>query len=340
MPNRPLAVMDFADGGVPDTIDAKLLAEAGVELRGERCRTEEEVIALARDADVLLDGLAPITRNVLTALTRCKVVARYGVGVDNVDLEAATDQGIAVVHVPDYCVEEVSNHVITFLLAWAKQLMPMDRAVRDGDWAANRGTPMQKVQSVHQQTLGIIGAGRIGMATARKAKALNMEVLAYDPYLDSSKLESEGFKAVDFQQALAESDYLSIHVPLSDETVHLIGREQLRAMKPTAFLINVSRGPTVDQEALIEALREGSIAGAGLDVFETEPLAADSPLCKMDNVILTPHSAHFSPVATVRVRRQIAEEVLRALRGEWPLNVANPAVRQRARLTAGGRAGG
>ncbi len=335
MPNKPLAVIDFADAKTLETIDAKMLREAGVELRGERVSTEDDVIRIAREADILLDGLGPITRRVLSALPRCKVVCRYGVGVDNVDLDAATDNGIVVVHVPDYCVEEVSNHAIAFLLMWAKQLMPMDHAVRSGDWAGGRGTPLQKAQSVHQQTLGLIGAGRIGMATARKARALSMDVLVYDPYVDPKRLATEGLGAGGMAEVLAEGDYISVHTPLTRETRHLISREQMRAMKPTAFLINVSRGPIVDGAALVEALREGRIAGAGLDVFETEPLSADSPLCKMPNVILSPHSAHYSPLGHVRARRQIAEEVLRALRGEWPLNVANPAIRQRnSRLMA------
>jgi len=332
MPDNPIAVMDFIDAATATTPDATLLREAGVEIRGERCETEDDVIRIAREADVLLDGLAPITRRVLESLPRCKVVVRYGVGVDNVDLQAATDEGITIVHVPDYCVEEVSNHVITFLLAWAKQLAGLDQSVRSGDWAAGMRAPMDKVQSVHQETLGIIGAGRIGLATARKARALSMEVLVYDPYVDESKLEAEGLRVVDLTQALAESDYVSLHVPLTDETHHLISHAALQTMKDTAFLINVSRGAIVDEKALIDALESKEIAGAALDVFETEPLAADNPLCKMSNTILTPHAAHYSPLATTRARTQIAEEVLRALRGEWPLNIANPAVKKRSRL--------
>ena len=332
MSDKPVAVMDFIDAATATTPDATLLREGGVELRGERCATEDDVIRIAQGADVLLDGMAPITRKVLASLPACKVVVRYGVGVDNVDLQAATDEGITVVHVPDYCVEEVSNHVITFLLAWAKQLTGLDQSVRNGDWAARRGTPMDKVQSVHHQTLGLIGAGRIGLATARKANALSMDVLVYDPYVDAGKLAAEGLNVVDLKQALAESDYVSLHVPLTDETHHLISHDAFRAMKETAFLINVSRGPIVDEKALIEALESKAMAGAALDVFETEPIGADNPLCKMSNTILTPHAAHYSPLATIRARTQIAEEVLRALRGEWPLNIANPAVKAKSRL--------
>ncbi len=326
---KGLAVMDFAVGKEVQTADATLLREAGVDVQGERCKTEEDVIRVAGEADVLLDGMGPITRKVLTALTRCKVVARYGVGVDNVDLEAATDLGIIVTHVPDYCIEEVSNHAITFLLMWGKQMMAMDRTVRQGSWAGGQPTSYEKVQSIHQQTLGLLGVGRIGMATALKARALSMEVLVYDPYTDPKKLEAEGLVVTDMSRVLAESDYISVHTPLTPETRGFISTEQFKAMKPTAFVINVSRGPIIDEAALIKALQEGTIAGAGLDVFETEPLAADSPLCQMDNVILSPHAAHFSPIGTVRARRQIGEEVLRALGGGYPINVANSAVLQK-----------
>ena len=210
MPDRPIAAMDFIDAAKATTPDAMLLRDAGVELRGERCVTEEDVIRVAAEADVLLDGMGPITRRVLSSLSNCKVVVRYGVGVDNVDLDAATDEGITVVNVPDYCVEEVSNHVITFLLAWAKQLAPLDQCVRSGQWAEQKRWPMDKVQSVHQQTLGVIGAGRIGLAAARKAKALSMEVLVYDPYIDEQKLTAEGLTPAGLDRVLAESDYVSV----------------------------------------------------------------------------------------------------------------------------------
>ena len=318
MATRPLAVHTDADPErVAAALETKLLGEAGIDVRGRRCRSEEEVIELASQADVILNGLVPITRKILEAVGRCKAVARYGVGYDNVDLDAATEQGIAVIHVPDYCAEEVSNHVMAFLLAWAKQLVPFDSAIHQGEWD-HRFVP--KVQSVHQQTLGIVGVGRIGIAVADKARAFSMHVVAYDPYVPP--------------EALAQSDYVTIHAPLTPATQHLIGVEELKAMKETAFLINTSRGPVVDEAALVQALQEGWIAGAGLDVFESEPLPADSPLRAMANVVMTPHTASQSPLATIRLRTRIAEEVVRALNGEFPLNVANPAVKAKARLFA------
>ncbi len=330
MADRPLAVhTDMRGDRLAESLEGKLLQQGGVALGGRRCRSDAEVIELARDADIVLNGLVPITRGVLAKLPRCKAVARYGVGVDNVDLEAATDHGVAVVYVPDYCVEEVSNHAILMVLAWAKQLMPLDRSIHDGAWDQR---PTLEARSVHQEALGIIGAGRLGLATARKAKALAMDVLVYDPYVDQAKLAREGLTVVGLTDLLARSDYVSLHLPLTPETRHLIGREQLKGMKPSAFLINTARGAVVDEAALIEALQAGWIAGAGLDTFESEPLPADSPLRKMGNVIMTPHCASRSPVSAVRLRERVVEETLRVLRGEWPLNVANPQVKGTARL--------
>jgi D-3-phosphoglycerate dehydrogenase / 2-oxoglutarate reductase len=309
--------------------EARILGEGGVELRAQRCQSEEETIALARDADAVLNGMVPLTRRVLERLPRTVVIARYGVGVDNVDLEAATDAGIAVVYVPDYCVEEVSNHALALLLGWARQITRCDALLRSGKWGWEYAAQMQ---SVHQQRLGIVGAGRIGLALARKALALSMEVAAYDPQVPAAALEAQGVRALPLDALLAQSDYVSVHTPLLAGTRHLIGAAQLARMKPTAFLINTARGAVVDEKALIEALRAGRIAGAGLDVFEAEPLPDDSPLRTLPNTILTPHMGAQSPLATERLRRQVGEEVLRALRGELPLNIANAAVRPKARL--------
>jgi D-3-phosphoglycerate dehydrogenase len=309
--------------------EAQILGAAGVELRGRPCRSEDETIELAREADAVLNGMVPLTRRVLERLPRTVVIARYGVGVDNVDLDAATDAGIAVVYVPDYCVEEVSNHALALLLGWARQLTRSDALLRAGKWGWDYAAQMQ---SVHQQSLGIVGAGRIGLALARKALALQMDVAAFDPNVPAPALEAQGVRALPLDELLSRSDYVSVHTPLLPATRHLIGAAQLARMKPTAFLINTARGPVVDEKALVEALRAGRLAGAGLDVFEAEPLPADSPLRTLPNTILTPHMGAQSPLATQRLRSQVGEEVLRALRGQLPLHIANAAVRSRARL--------
>ena len=309
--------------------EAKILSAAGVELRGRACRSEDETIELARDADAILNGMVPLTRRVLEALPRTCVIARYGVGVDNVDLEAATAAGIAVVYVPDYCVEEVSNQALAFILDQARQLTRNDALLRAGKWGWEHAGQMQ---SLVGKRLGIVGAGRIGLALARKARALGMEVCACDPQVPAAALEAQGVKPASLDALLAESDYVSLHTPLAAGTRHLIGAAQLAKMKRSAFLINTSRGPVVDEKALVDALREGRIAGAGLDVFEQEPLPADSPLRSLPNTILSPHVGAQSPEATLRMRTQVGEEVLRALRGELPIHVANAAVRPKARL--------
>ncbi len=328
----PLAFhTDMPPAMLDDAPEARMLREAGIEVRGERCGSEDETIERAAGADAILNGLVPITARVLEALPGLKVVARYGVGVDNVDLQAATRCGVAIVHVPDYCVEEVSNQAFAFLLGWARQVPRWTEMLRAGRWGYDH---IGAMRSVHGQTLGVIGLGRIGAATARKGAAFGMEVLGFDPGLGDDDLRARGAEPCTLEALLARSDYVSLHAPLLPATHHLIGAAELARMKPGAFLINTSRGPLVDEKALIDALQRGELAGAGLDVFETEPLPDDSPLRGMDQVLLSPHMGAQSPLATAKLRRSIAEEVTRALRGEWPLHVANPEVRANARLLA------
>lgn len=310
--------------------EQKMLSAHGVTVTGKRCTSDADVIELARDAHIVLNGLVPITRKVLEGLPKTIAVARYGVGYDNVDIQAATEQGIAVIYVPDYCAEEVSNSAFVLLLAFAKQLVPLDAGLHKGQWLLR--DYIAKMRSIHTERLGVIGLGRIGMAVAQKGKAFAMDVVAYDAVLKPEQIAAKGVKPVSFDELLSTSDYISLNVPLLPSTRHLIGREQFAKMKKTCFLINTARGPIVDEAALIEALKSGQIAGAGLDVFEKEPLPADSPLVSMPNVVMTPHAGSQSPVANARLRKQICEEVLRALRGEWPMNVANPDVKPRARL--------
>ncbi len=300
-------------------LDCKLIAtEAG---------SEDGLIANVRDADVVLVAAAPITRRVLENLPRCRAVVRYGIGVDNVDLEAATDQGIVVAHVLDFCAEEVSNHAIALLLALARRLLPLHRDTASGGW---RRAHAQRLEPVHGQTLGIVGFGNIGRALARKALAFGLRVLAHDPYCDPGAAEEMGVKLASLDELLSESDYVSLHTPLTAETRHLIGAAELKAMKPTAVLINTARGPVVDEPALVEALAKGEISAAGLDVFEEEPLPADSPLCHLENVVLTPHVASVSPAAMRQLRKEVGQAAGDVLRGRWPKYVANPGVKPRA----------
>ena len=282
----------------------------------------EEIIQHARDADGLIVSSAPVTRRVMEALEGLKVVMRTGVGYDVIDVAAATELGVVVINVPDIWIREVANHALALLLAWNRQIVTLDRAVRAGGWSS----PGPATGSLHGETVGIVGLGNIGSAFARRVAALETRLIACDPYVDDARFKALGVERVDLMTLAARSDYVSVHALLNAETRGLIGEAFLRRMKPTACLVNTSRGPVVDESALGRALKEGWLAGAALDVFEQEPLGAGSPLRDIDNVILTPHAAYFSSPAVAQVPRRCGEEVARVLMKERPLNVVNPEV--------------
>jgi D-3-phosphoglycerate dehydrogenase len=300
----------------------------GAVLRPTWAQDEDELIINLRDADVVLVSGASITRRVMENLPRCRGVVRYGVGVDNVDVAAATDLGIVVAHILDFCTEEVANHALLLLLASAKKLLSLDRRLRDGVWG---GIPATEFPTVHGQTLGIVGLGQIGGSLASKARALGMDVIAYDPYAKKGA-EPLPARLVPLDDLLRQSDYVSLNAPLTQETFHLIGERELALMKPTAVLINTARGALVDEAALAAALREGRIAGAGLDVFEAEPLPASSPLLELDNVILTPHTAGISERSARVLRTEVGKAAADLLAGRWPRYVANRGVKPRVPL--------
>lgn len=313
------------------SIEREQLARIDAELRLiEPRKPASELATLMTDADAVIVGGAPITAEVLESMPNCKVVVRYGVGVDTLDLDAATARGVICAHVPDFCMEEVGNHALMLMLATVKKLVPLDRAVRDGTW---RPGPLAPMAHLHGQTLGLVACGHIAQALAKRAAALSMRVIGYDPYVPKDAARAAGIELVaTLDDLLAASDIVSVHAPLTPETRHIIGADALAKMKPTAYLINTSRGPTVDEAALIAALQQGQIAGAGLDVFEKEPLAADSPLTGMDNVVLTPHSASYSDYAFRLLSRRVGESVVDVLSGHWPRFVANGAVRDQLDL--------
>jgi D-3-phosphoglycerate dehydrogenase len=283
-----------------------------------------DVIERTRDADALIVSASPVTRRVMEALEGLKVVVRTGVGYDEVDVPAATELGVVVVNIPDLWIREVANHAMALLLAWNRRIVTLDRAVRSGVW--NSRVPGPPTGSLHGETVGVVGLGNIGSAFARRIAALETRVIACDPYVDDARFTALGVERVDLAGLAAQADYVSVHTLLNDETRGLINETFLRRMKPTACLINTSRGPVVDEPALIRALRAGWLAGAALDVFEEEPLSADSPLRQIDNVILTPHAAYFSSPAVAQVPRRCGEEVARVLTKERPLHVVNPEV--------------
>ena len=301
-----------------------IIEAGGGRLAGGSADTEEERGERLRDADIVLSTKAPLTRTVIEHMQRARAIVRYGVGLDNVDLPAATEHGIVVAHFPDFCQPEVANHAIMLLLACAKKLIGADRAVRDGRW---RPGPLSPMGSIHGETLGLVAFGNIAQAVAPRAQALGLNVIAHDPYVEREVFERLRVERVQsLEELLGRSDYVSVHTPLAPATRHLLGRDQFTRMKRSAYIINTSRGAVIDERALIEALEDGEIAGAGLDVFEQEPLPADSPLTEMENVVLTAHSASYSDPAFESLRRRVAHAAVDVMEGRRPEFVANPKV--------------
>jgi len=286
--------------------------------------TEDEMIARTRDADALVVSFAPITRGVMSALEGLKAVVRTGVGYDVIDVPAATELGVIVVNIPDIWVREVANHALALLLAWNRKIVTLDRQVHAGTWGS--GVPGPHTGALHGETVGIVGLGNIGSAFARRVAAFETTVIACDPYVEPARFAALGVERVTLEALAERADYISVHTLLNAETQHLIGDAFFKRTKPTAILINTSRGPVVDEAALARALRDKRLAGAALDVWEQEPVAADHPLLKMDNVIATPHAAYYSTAAVAQVPRRCGEEVARVLTGQRPLNVVNPEV--------------
>ena len=317
--------------------EAEEVAKANAELVGADCATEDEIIEATKDADAILTSGAQITRRVMEALPKCKVIVRYGVGYDTVDVGAATDNSIIVVNIPapNWCVEEVSNHAITLLLACAKKLAFLNDSIKQGRWVECKQA-QAPMASIHGQILGLVGCGSIGRMTARKAQCFSLRVLGYDPYADESLAKEYGITLVSLPELLKESDFVSVHTLLNKETWHLMGEKEFRQMKPNAYFINTARGPIVDEPALIKALQEKWIAGAGLDVFEKEPIDSDNPLLKMDNVVVMPHSASYSDAAFKRQRVIVGQEAARVLSGHWPKNVVNKTVKPKVNLVKEG----
>jgi len=300
--------------------EQRVLAPLGAELRAKQCKSGEEIIELTRGADAVLNCYAKLTARVISELKHCRIIARYGIGVDNVDLAASTRAKILVTNVPDYCIDEVSDHALALLLALARRVVAADSDVKSGAWdvVAHAG-----IRRLRGQTLGLVGLGKIAKALTSKVQPLGMKVLVYDPYLEPELVARHGAEAVSLDRLLAEADAISIHVPLSPETRNLIGQRELTRMKPTAFLINTSRGGIVDEQAVAVALKENRLGGAALDVLSPEPPPRDHPLRQAPNVILTPHLAFYSRESVIELQTKAAEEVARALRGESPRSPVN-----------------
>ncbi len=311
----------------PSTDPERAVLEAGgAEVVVAPDGNEATLVGLARDADAVMTCFAQVTENVVRAAERCKVVGRFGVGVDNIAVSTATELGIAVTYVPDYCVDEVSDHVMALLHAWNRKIVLFDRSVKERGWGSQPLT--MRMMRLRGRTIGVVGFGRIGQVVASKARAFGMRILAADPFVDPSLVESFGGALVPLQELLRESDFVSLHTPLSDETRNLIGTEELMLMKSEAFLINAARGPLIDEDALHKALVNGVIAGAGLDVMVDNVPSNDHPLLALENIIITPHVAFFSQESTLELEERAASEVVKVMQGEMPDNLVNPAVLQ------------
>jgi D-3-phosphoglycerate dehydrogenase / 2-oxoglutarate reductase len=327
MPQFKVVIAD--PPGAECDVEAAAFAASGLSLETRYLGTREpaQVLEHAADADALIVSWVTLTRETITQLQRCRVIARFGIGVDMIDLDAATDRGILVCNTARYCLDEVSNHAIALLLMLNRHILQDVDSMRSGGWFRTNGTPPRRLAG---QRLGLVGLGNIGRLVAAKGRAFGLDVVAYDPYLQEQHTRMDSIPLVSLDELMSTSDYVSVHCPLNASTRHLLGERELALMKSTACLINTARGPIVDQTALTARLARGALAGAGLDVFEVEPLAADDSLRSLENVILTPHSASVSAESTVECRRTAVEHVVTVLRGGVPADVVNRAVLDRA----------
>lgn len=323
MPRHTVAVTDHLFLSMDD--EARMFRGMDTELVIGQCKAEDDVIALCRNADAILNTYARMTPRVIESLERCKVIVRFGIGYDNVDVDTATRRGVMVANTTQYCIDEVADQAMAMLLACARGLFPAGRIARDGTWELGK---MPVLRRLRGQTLGLVGIGQIGKAVATRAHGFGLKVLACDPLVDEAAARELGAELADLDTLLAASDYVSVHVPLMPATEGMMNAGVFVKMKPTAFLINVARGRIVNQADLVAALRQGDIAGAALDVLEREPPEPGDAITSLDNVILTPHSAWFSEEARADMRRRAVGQVVSVLQGELPYSLINREVVQ------------
>ena len=307
-----------------------VLVKADAELVVAPNDDEDTLVELVRDVDGILVCFAQVTENVVRAAERCVVVGRYGVGVDNIAVDTATELGIAVTWVPDYCVDEVSDHVMGLLLSWNRRVALFDRSVKTTGWGSVALN--MRIMRLRGKKLGVVGFGRIGRAVCARAQAFGFDVVAHDPYVSGEEMAQHGARPADLEELLRESDFVTLHPPLTPGTRNMIGGEQLALMKPEAFLINCARGQLIDEVALYEALKSGGIAGAGLDVMVDPEPPSDHPLLQLDNVLVTPHVAFFSQEALLELEERAAGEVASVLQGRMPDNLFNTDVLSHSRM--------
>ncbi len=310
-------IVAVADSPFPslDPVE-KILRPLGARLRLSASPAAEDILAVARGADALMVCYAKIPGDLIHQLARCQIIGRTGLGVDNIDLAVARDRKIAVTYVPDYCMDEVSDHAMALLLALTRKVPYANGLVQSGRWEMAAVAPIHRLKG---RTLGLVGFGNIPRALAPKAQAFGLKVLAYDPFVARDKFASCGVEESGFDELLASSDFVSVHAPLTPQTRGLLNASALAKMKPGALLINTARGPLVDENALIAALDSGRLGGAALDVLESEPPPKDSPLIGRPNVVLTPHTAFYSVEALEELQTKCATDIARVLSGQPPV---------------------
>jgi len=314
----------FTDYYYPDlSAEREVFSGTGIEIAdyNGKCKTEEDTIKFVKDADAIVTQFTPITANVINNLERCKIIVRYAIGLDIIDIEAASNKGIMVANVPDYCVEEVANQAMALMLGVLRKLTVMDREVRQGNWSYKKAEPLYRLSEMN---LGIIAFGKIAQEFVKRARGFNFKnIYVHDPYFKPDQSFSD-IEFVSLEELLKESDVVSIHAPATEKTKNMINKDTLSLMKDGSFLINTSRGALINEEDLAVALKIGKLAGAGLDVLKKEDITLDNPLLEIENVIITPHMGWYSVNSIAELQKKVAQQVREALLESKPTYWANP----------------
>ncbi|MGA2985516.1 MAG: C-terminal binding protein [Terriglobia bacterium] len=326
MSERLVVFTERNEGPVPG-LDEDLIRQNGGTIRYGKAVDESDRVRLAERAEVIVVGGTRLTREFFSALPHLKALVRLGIGVDNLDLDAATDLGIVVANVPDFCSDEVAEHALGLILAVTRKIALADRKTRCGEWVSGMDALLRPIRRLSGQTLGLIGLGKIGRSLAGKARGLGLKVIAFDPHVSPEAAKAAGIPLMSLEALLPQTDILSFHVPVTAETKGLASARTLALLKPGAILINTARGPVVDEAALCAALASGRLAGAGLDVLQQEPLRLPHPLTEFENVVFTCHYASLSEESYAIMRQQVSEQTVQILRGEFPQHLVNVRVR-------------
>lgn len=297
--------------------EKKVFESIGAQLDIAQCKTEEEIIEASQGAVALINSDIPISRKVIESLPDLKVIARYGIGVDHIDVEAATDHNVFVANVPEFCRDEVADHALALIMSLTRKIVSLNQSVKQGKWDFSEAAPLHRINT---QTVGLISYGSIARNLAKKLRAIGFKVIAYDPYYPTTNQDVE---LVSLEELMGRSDVVSVHSPLVKETFHMINKEVLDLAKPNAIIVNCGRGSIINESDLIDALKAGKIAGAGLDVVEQEPMELSNPLRSMDNVILTPHAAFYSEEAYQELKRKTTLNIMDVLQGNQPRYLVN-----------------